>query len=109
MNAEARQKVITFSQITEDKQNITAVTKRFNYQVSLAEEPAPEMERPEVFINKYFDKNESVEKFEFKVRGYFYASKDNLLVRIDFEHDLNIEIYWKQKVFSPKKSVVLTE
>ena len=108
-DTENRQKIIILSHVTEDKRSITSVTKRFNYRVSSVADVEPVLKSPDVFINKYFDKNVGVERFEFKVCGVFYAGKDRLLNRIDFEHNLEIEIYWKEKVFSPKKSVVLTE
>lgn len=94
---------------SEDQESLTVVRKGFFYKVSKMNEAEQPVTSPEVFIRKFFDTRQRIEKFSFQVKGTFYMSHDRFLMRVDFHHSLNIKIVWKKKkIFSPKKSEVLT-
>ena len=93
---------------TEDKSSKTKVQKSFTYVVDKVQGAAPVAKAPIVFIRKSFDKKKGVEEFGFHVRGYFLVNHEDILMKVLFHHTLDIEIEWKAKDFSPKKSESLT-
>lgn len=93
---------------TEDKQCRTEVRKSFKYAVDLAREVKPVPKKPLVFIRKSLDTKRGIEVFSFHVKGYFYVTQGCDVVKVRFNHSLDIEIKWKIKNFSPKKSESLT-
>lgn len=99
---------ISLSQTAEESEYISTVTKSFSYKVSLTDKLSPEVARPDVQMTKEFDTKKKIERFHFRVKGYFFTVHDRIVAKVHFEHDLRIEIQWKTS-FSPKKSVVLTE
>lgn len=102
-------KSMCISNRTEDKDAKTLVRKKFNYLAAISKETKPKIEAPEVHIFKSFDTAKGIEKFSFRVVGSMYLNHKEQLIKVNFKHSLNIHIYWKQKIFSPKKSAVLTE
>lgn len=103
-----RVKRFSLSHTREEAEQISTVTKSFCYKVSPTPGLSPVKSKPKVFMVKEFDTVNNIERFYFKVTGRFYTVHERVVVRVNFEHDLRIEICWK-KDFSPKKSVVLTE
>ena len=103
-----RTKHLSISQHSEDKDCKTHVQKSFSYIVSKMEGQEPEVVAPQVFIKKSLNTKTGVETFTFEVKGSFYMSYNRSMMKVRFHHTLNIEILWKEKVFSPKKSAVLT-
>jgi len=101
-------KSLTIRHRTMDKDSVTIVKKTFTYVVQEVKEMKQKIAAPQVNIIKVFDTKKNIEKFSFKVKGYFYLTHKNILFKICFKHDLKIQIEWKSKVFSPKKSVALT-
>ncbi|MBP9855015.1 MAG: hypothetical protein KBD53_09135 [Candidatus Omnitrophica bacterium] len=93
---------------SENPESVTVVRKGFFYKVSKINEVEPTVAPPEVYIRKYFDTRQRIEKFSFRVKGVFYMSHGRFLMRVEFHHSLNIKIVWKNKKISPKKSEVLT-
>ena len=105
---EHRRKLISICENSEDKECKTYVRKSFVYIVSKAEGMEEIPNPPEIFIKKRFDTKSLVERFSFKVKGSFYLTKERILFKVNFCHTLRINIIWKSKIFSPKKSVTLT-
>ncbi len=103
-----KMKLVRITSRTEDNECITHVLKKFTYKVSVSEEKEPKTVAPEVFIKKSFNTRRRVEKFNFLVKGHFFVKQKRMLLKVDFQHTLNIHISWKHKAFSPKKSEALT-
>ena len=101
-------KSISVSSHTEDKESDTLIKKSFLYHVRPAEAVDQTITPPEVYIRKTLDTKQAIETFHFQVVGCFYVTHNRMPMRVDFHHNLNIQIKWKSKVFSPKKSVALT-
>jgi hypothetical protein len=103
---QGRGKVITLREHTEEKECTTDVRKNFVY---LASEARSEEEQstPRVHIAKSFDSVSRDEKFSFRVKGFFYVNHSRRLMKVDYCHTLRINLHWKTKVFSPKKSVTM--
>jgi hypothetical protein len=101
-------KNITLMTRNEDAESKTRVYKNFSYKVTVCDEQDQEPEAPQIFIKKSFDSKRSIEKFSFQVKGWFYTIQKRVLFKVEFEHTLCIKILWKVKIFSPKKSVMLT-
>lgn len=93
----------------EDQESKTEIHKSFIYKVSLVQEGEIEEILPQVFIKKSLDTRNGVEKFNFRVKGVFFVTHKQKLIKVKFVHTLNILINWKKKIFSPKKSEVLTK
>ena len=106
-NEKKRNKNLSICTFSEDKECFTRVHKSFQYHVSLTQAVNPKVETPQIFIKKHFDSKRKMEKFRFEVVGSFYMTHKRMLVKVDFNHTLNIRIIWK-KDFSPKKSEALT-
>jgi len=107
-NAQKGTKIITINSEVEDSKCKTRIRKSFFYQVSAVEGRDLPVEQPEICIRKVFDTKKRVEKFLFNVKGSFYTANERVIARVYFHHVLNIQIRWKKKIFSPKKSAVLT-
>ena len=103
-----RRKLISICENSEDKECKTYVRKSFIYIVSKAEGMEEQLKAPEVFIKKRFDTKSLTERFSFRVKGAFYINQERNLLKVNFCHTLRINIIWKSKLFSPKKSVTLT-
>ncbi len=103
-----RRKMVSIIEHAEDDQCRTSVHKSFVYLVNRADCIEKGIEKPEIFIRKVFDTKLQEERFSFRVKGCFYMTRDRFIYRVDFCHTLRIDIVWKNKVFSPKKSVTLT-
>ena len=103
-----RTKFISISQVKKTKESTSKVRKSFVYRVIKAKEIAPKVQAPEIRIKKVFDTKKATEAFHFNVKGSFYMTHNRMPVRVEFRHSLHIEISWKTKVFSPKKSEILT-
>ena len=108
-NIEKRSKTIVMKSVTEEKDSITSIRKSFLYAVSPADHEEPIVERPQMFIRKCVDSEKGTEKCRFRVKGYFYITHERRRLKITFHHNLNIVVTWKKKIFSPKKSEVLTD
>ena len=109
IDAEDKTKSLSIAQKFEDKECKTEIQKSFRYAVLGAEINAPQACEPQVYITKSFDSKKKVEMFSFQVIGSFYITHNRLLWRVEFHHTLDIKIHWKEKIFSPKKSEVLTK
>ena len=101
-------KMISINEHTEDKECRTHIRKGFVYIVTKVEQIDKKVAKPEILIIKSINSKTRQEKFTFRVKGAFYLTKDRSIVRVDFYHTLRICLYWKEKIFSPKKSVTLT-
>lgn|SRR3989338_11689257 len=105
---EHRRKIISICENSEDKECKTYIRKSFIYIISKVEAMGENQNPPEIFIKKRFDTKSLVERFSFRVKGAFYITRERNLFKVDFCHTLRINIIWKSKLFSPKKSVTLT-
>ena len=94
-------------QKNEEKDCSTKVYKSFRYHVSRPEQFEKLSEEPEVFITKNFDTKRGIERFAFMVVGAFYVGHNRQIFKVNFQHTLKIQIRWKTKIFSPKKSEIL--
>jgi len=103
-----RRKMISISERAEDQECQTAVRKSFIYIVSRPQNPAPVLEAPQVYVHKQVDSRNHQERFCFKVKGAFYMNRGQQAIKVEFCHCLRIDIIWKHKIFSPKKSATLT-
>ena len=101
-----RGKVITLREHAEEKECITDVRKNFIY---LATEAQSEEKQsiPQVHIKKSFDSASRDEKFSFRVKGFFYVNHNRRLMRVDYCHTLRINLHWKAKVTTQKKTVTM--
>ena len=103
-----RRKAISNKEYSEDKECKTRGRKSFVQKVSRVNEVEQTDGKPEIFINKKFDKKSQQEEFSFRVKGTFFMTREQSILKVTFCHTLRIDIHWKSKVFSPKKSVTLT-
>lgn len=103
-----RRKVISINEYNDDNDCRTYIHKSFVYIVSRVKGVGPALGEPHIYIRKHFDTKLHQEDFSFKVKGAFYMTRDRQVFKVDFCHALKIEIVWKSKVFSPKKSATLT-
>lgn len=95
-------------QKTDDPDCVTTIRKAFRYEVYPGQkEQLSQLEAPQVYIRKVLNTRKSLEKFTFKVRGSFYLTQKESLLRVDFQHTLNIHLAWKSKSLSPQKSELL--
>jgi len=103
---QGRGKVITLREHAEEKDCVTDVRKNFIY---LAYEAQSEQEQsvPKVHITKCFDSVTADEKFCFRVKGFFYVNQHRRLMKVAYSHTLRINLHWKIKTSSPKKSVTM--
>ncbi len=105
---EHHRKMISIDEFAQDKDAKTHVRKSFLYQVNVVENGDFEEKSPEMFIQKRIDTKKQFEEFCFRTKGSFCISNGAQVVRVEFSHALKIQLHWKHKVFSPKKSVTLT-
>ena len=108
IDLEKRIKTFSIYSQSEDEQCKTQVRKGFAYTVDQAHEDRLSSRPPLVCIRKTFHSKKGVEGFSFHVKGFFYVNNNRNLIRVRFHHTLDIEIKWKVKNFSPKKSASLT-
>ena len=108
-NSKERTKIFSVLQKTEDPDCVTTIRKAFRYEVFAGQkENVSQLEAPQVYIRKVLNTRKSLEKFTFKVHGTFYLTHKESLLRVDFQHTLNIHLAWKSKLLSPQKSELLT-
>jgi len=107
-DVEKGQKELSIIQAVEDKECDTKVRKSFTYHVTKLDEMKYQAEPPQINIRKAYDTKKKLEQFSFHVKGNFCLTHGRMPIQVDFEHKLNIDIVWKNKIFSPKKSVILT-
>ena len=93
---------------TEDKASVTDVRKSFCYMVSAADFEDEQAQPPEMHIKKNVDTRAGCEHCHFKVKGSFFVNYQRRRLKVKFHHSLDIRVVWKKKIFSPKKSEVLT-
>ncbi len=103
---QGRGKVITLREHTDEKECTTDVRKNFIYVAT--EAPSEEKQSiPRVHIAKSFDSVRRDEKFSFRVKGFFYVNHSRRLMRVDYCHTLRINLHWKIKTSTPKKTVTM--
>jgi len=108
MDIEKGTKAFSITQKNEDKDCITHVRKSFVYQLCECEKVNPEIKPPEIHMRKSLNTKKGLEKCHLEVKGAFFVTSKRLLMKVNFQHSLDIQILWKTKIFSPKKSEVLT-
>jgi len=108
-DAANKTKTLSMTQKFEDHECKTQIRKSFLYKVSHAESVVEQPDQPQIHITKSFDTKKRCEKFNFQVNGSFYMTHHRSNVKVTFHHSLDIQIVWKSKIFSPKKSAVLTD
>lgn len=101
-------KTVSIRENSENKECRTCVRKSFVYIVSPGNEIEAKSHPPEIDIKKSLDTKKNEEKFSFRVKGEFSITQGRRQFKIDFCHTLKIDIVWKNKIFSPKKSANLT-
>ena len=107
-NATHGTKRLAILQKNEEKDCATRVYKSFRYHLQPIDTLQTANSTPEIFITKNFDTKRGIERFTFTVHGAFYVGYKRELLRVNFQHTLKIQIRWKTKDFSPKKSEMLT-
>jgi vacuolar-type H+-ATPase subunit E/Vma4 len=100
-------KMIKIVEKAEDQECLTHVRKTFVYVVLAALDEAEKLPEPQIKIRKSFDTKTREEKFSFRIKGGIYVNHHRRLIRVDYSHTLRINLKWKTKVFSPKKSVTM--
>ncbi len=108
-NPEKGVKALSVHSKTDNGDSLTEVKKSFSYNVCRLDEVSEECNAPEIYVTKSFDSKTCTEKFNFQVKGSFVMSQNRFYYKVDFHHTLDIQIIWKNKNFSPKKSAVLTK
>ena len=101
-------KSLAMASVSEDKDSKTKIRKSFVYHVTHVDEVEKDAPAPQIHITKIFDSKNKIEKFHLVVKGSFFMTHNRFLVKVRFRHTLRIQIFWKTKDFSPKKSVALT-
>jgi hypothetical protein len=103
---QGRGKVITLREHTDEKECVTDVRKNFIYVAQEAQvEEAQSV--PLVHIAKSFDSIRRDEKFSFRVKGFFYVNHSRRLMKVAYAHTLRINLHWKSKTSTPKKTVTM--
>lgn len=108
-NLEKGIKALAISSKTDNGDSLTEVKKSFSYHVSQVDQASEGNETPQIYITKSFDSKTQTEKFNFQVQGSFIMTQNRFFLKVNFHHTLDIQILWKNKDFSPKKSAVLTK
>ncbi|MBF0571052.1 MAG: hypothetical protein HQL12_04185 [Candidatus Omnitrophica bacterium] len=101
-----RGKVITLREHAEEKECVTDVRKNFIY-VGTEAQSEEAQSIPRVYIKKSFDSVSRDEKFFFRVKGSFYVNYSRRLMLVSYCHTLRINLHWKVKVSTPKKTVTM--
>ena len=109
MDPEQRIKNFSIKTSKAEKESKTEVEKAFSYHVQPVNHIETEIAVPEIHVKKKIDIKSKVEEFHLEVKGYFFMTKDRTVLKVNFHHSLHIKIQWKSKIFSPKKSEVLTD
>jgi hypothetical protein len=101
-----RGKVITLREHADEKECVTDVRKNFIYMASEAQsEGKPTI--PLVHISKSFDSVLRDEKFSFRVKGFYHINRNRRLIKVTYRHTLTINLHWKVKAPSLKKTVTM--
>ncbi len=103
-----RRKMMSIRETSDEQDCRTSVRKHFVYFVTQEKQMENTINPPRIDIAKYVNTRTNEEKFHFRVKGYFYITKNQQLLKVRFCHSLHIGIAWKKKIFSPKKSATLT-
>ena len=103
---QGRGKVITLREHAEEKECVTDVRKNFIYLAAQAQ-GQEKQSIPQVHIAKSFDSVRGDEKFSFRVKGSFYVNHSRRLMKVDYCHTLRINLHWKIKATTPKKTVTM--
>lgn len=103
---QGRGKVITLREHAEEKDCTTDVRKNFVY-VATEAQSEEKQSIPQVHIKKSFDSVRRTERFSFRVKGFFYVNHSRRLMKVNYSHTLRINLHWKMKVTSPKKTVTM--
>ncbi len=103
---QGRGKVITLREHAEEKECVTDVRKNFIY-VATEAQSEEKQSIPRVHIKKSFDSVSRDEKFFFRVKGFFYVNHNRRLMKVDYCHTLRINLHWKVKFHTPKKTVTM--
>ena len=103
---QGRGKVITLREHSEEKECVTDVRKNFIYVMTEAQSQEEQSE-PQVHIRKFFDGISHDERFSFRVKGFFYVNHNRRLMKVAYSHALRINLHWKSKISSPKKTVTM--
>lgn len=103
-----RRKLISIRELAEDKECCTKVQKSFIYKIKNSGYTNTVDSCPQIFVRKHIDNKKQIEHFHFKVKGAFSLKQGRYSYVVEFCHILKINIYWKDKIFSPKKSGTLT-
>jgi hypothetical protein len=107
-NIKNKSKIIMISSHHEDEESVTDVRKSFCYMLSRADFADDQAQPPEMYVKKNVDARSGMEHCHFKVKGSFFITYQRQRLKVRFHHSLHIRVAWKKKVFSPKKSEVLT-
>ena len=103
-----RTKAFSILQRTEDTECVTKIHKSFRYMVYKTDkETAGQLEPPQVYIKKFISTSKCLEKFSFQIKGTLYITHKDHVLRVDFQHTLNIHLTWKSKSFLPKHSTIV--
>ena len=102
-----RGKIVTIEEHSEDQDCITMVRKNFLYMLGPSVDTMEELPTPEIKIKKSFDTKTREERFAFRIKGSFYTNRNRRLYKVLYAHTLKINLKWKSKVYSPKKSVTM--
>ena len=105
---QARRKMMSILETSDEQDCRTKVRKHFVYVVSQEEKMDEAVNPPRIDIKKHVNTRTNEERFHFRVKGFFYIMREQKLLKVRFCHSLNISIVWKKKIFSPQKSVTLT-
>jgi len=103
---QGRGKVITLREHTDEKECVTDVRKNFIY-VAAEAQSEEKQSIPQVHIAKSFDSVRCDEKFSFRVKGFFYVNHSRRLMKVAYCHTLRINLHWKIKTSTPKKTVTM--
>lgn len=101
-------RTVSINEYNQDKEVDTHVRKSFLYRVIHISDGDLDDYVPQVYVQKHVDTKKRTEEFCFRVKGSFVTVTGNQSVRVEFSHKLKITMKWKNKNFSPKKSVTLT-
>ncbi|MBF0532779.1 MAG: hypothetical protein HQL23_06755 [Candidatus Omnitrophica bacterium] len=98
-------KALAISQKSQDEESFTHIRKRFVYQVAQVTNTQEDLEGPQIKICKQIDHKRRIERFHFQVYGSFFMNHNRSILKVGFQHTLDIDILWKH--FSSKKSAIL--
>ena len=102
-----RGKVVTLREHADEDECVTDVRKNFIYVASDADHEEKQGE-PQVHIEKSYDSVTRDEKFNLRVKGFFYVNHHRRLARVGYRHTLKINLHWKVKSPIQKKPMTIT-